>query len=74
MGVSTEIVKQGCECVSYKVRKNKHVFLYTCVCEREHISISLVACSALVTLGCLMGGPTAQIKPTPAASVVARSC
>ncbi len=44
------------------------------VCLHDRTFISLPACSALVTVRCLEGGPTARTKPTPAAAAAALSC
>lgn len=50
------------------------IFLYVYVCLHDRTFISLPACSALVTVRCLEGGPTARTKPTPAAAAAALSC
>lgn len=41
------------------------------VCLHDRTSISLPACSALVTVSGLEGGPIARTKPTPAAAAAA---
>lgn len=45
-------------------------YVYVC----DFTSILLPACSALVTVRCLEGGPTAWTKPTPDAAAMAFSC
>lgn len=46
-------------------------FMRVGVCLHDRTSISLAACSALVAVRCPEGGPTARIKPTPAAAAAA---